>query len=336
MNADPPPPPQSIARRVFSLPTVISLAIALALLVFLWFRFDVDLAATWSQIREANPLYLALAITVHYSSFFFRGLRWRLLLHNVRQPHEPDPGRLHCSLLILLGWFANSVSFFRLGDAYRAYLYHDERRASFSRTMGTVVSERALDLGIVILLLALTLPFLAGSNPAAAMTLAAAAGILLTVMGLALLLLYLTRRAQGQWLPPWLAGRYHRFRDGILGSFRQVPLATGWGVLGWLAEVARMYFVILALGLELSEPLVVIATLANSVLTLVPTPGGLGAVEWGLAGLLAQLSALSIAAIAALVLVDRFITYLSVVVVGGILFLTRWAARLRRDRRAAA
>lgn len=322
--------PQSIARRVFSLPSIISLAVAMALLVFLWFRFEVDLAETWRQIGAANPWYLSLAVAVHYSAFLFRGLRWRLLLNNVREEGEARPGLGHCSQLIMLGWFANSVAFFRLGDAYRAYLYHDDRGASFSRTMGTILSERVLDTVIIILLLAVALPFLAGSNPAAAGLLAAVSGVLVAAMGALLLLLYATRKAQGRRLPAWLAGRYRQFQAGTLGSFRRVPLATAWGLLGWLVEVARLYLVTLALGIDLSGPLVVITILANSLLTLAPTPGGLGAVEWGLAGLLAQLSTLSIAAIAALVLLDRSITYLSVIGVGSVLFLARGAARLRR------
>ena len=328
--------PQSIARRVFSLPSIISLAVALALLVFLWFRFDVDLAETGRQLRAADPFYLALAVVIHYSAFLFRGLRWQLLLSNVRETGEARPGLWHCSQLIVLGWFANSVSFFRLGDAYRAYLYHDDRGASFSRTMGTILSERVLDTAIIILLLAIALPFLAGSNPEAAWLLAAISGALVAGLGLLLLLLYATRKAQGRRLPAWLAGRYRQFQAGTLGSFRRVPLATAWGLLSWLAEVARIYLVTLALGLDLSGPLVVFATLANSVLTLAPTPGGLGAVEWGLAGLLNQLSTLSIAAIAALVLLDRSITYLSVIVVGSVLFLARWIARLRRKGLPAA
>ena len=56
---------------------------------------------------------------------------------------------LYCSELTLLGWFANSVAWFRLGDAYRAYLYHNEQKVSFSRTAGTILSERMLDTALV-------------------------------------------------------------------------------------------------------------------------------------------------------------------------------------------
>ncbi len=330
-------PPPSLVRRVFSLPTLISLALALAFLVFLATRFDVDLNATWQQVRSANPLYLSLALVIHYTIFPFRGMRWRLLLRNVQQPGETPPGRLYCTQLVLLSWFANAVTWFRLGDGYRAYLYHAESGAPFSRTIGTILSERLLDLGAIILLLALSLPFLAGSGSSAAWPVAGTAGALLGLLVAVLLVLIAARGALTRRLPSRLARRvvarvaeqYRLFRAGVLGSLRQAPLAAGWGLLSWLAEVARLYLVTLALGIDLSLPLVIFATLANSILTLAPTPGGLGAVESGLAGLLKQLSALPTPAVLALVLVDRAITYLSILVSGPALFLGRWAGRRR-------
>ena len=144
----------------------------------------------------------------------------------------------------------------------------------------------------------------------------------------------LLRRALG-WLPDrpfnWLLERYRQFRDGALLSLRRVPLAAGWGALGWLAEIARLYLVTQALDINLSPALIVFVTLANSLLTLVPTPGGLGAVEAGLTGLLKQLSVLSTPTAVALVVVDRSISYLSVIAAGAVLFLVRWAMRRRRS-----
>jgi len=78
----------------------------------------------------------------------------------------------------------------------------------------------------------------------------------------------------------------------------------------------------------------VFLTLANSLLSLVPTPGGVGAVESGVGGLAVRLSSLSATAAAALVLIDRAITYLSVIVIGVVLFVARQA--LWRPRTADA
>ena len=332
--------PTSIARRVFSLPTLVSLALAAAFLAFLVTRFDVDLAATWQQVKSANPLYLALALAIHYTTFLFRGARWRLLLRNVQGSDEASPTVAHCSQLVLLGWFANSVAWLRLGDAYRAYLYHEERRASFPRTMGTILSERLLDVAVIGLLLAVSLPFLLGRGLGREAGLVSAAVLtLLALLGLSLLALAglgCIRERLPARLPAWVTTQFLRFRDGALGSLRQAPLAALWGLLAWLAEVGRLYLVTQALGIDLPPALIVFATLANSVLTLVPTPGGLGAVESGVAGLLKQLGGIATPAALSITLVDRSISYLSVIAAGTILFLARSAWRRKAGPATAA
>jgi uncharacterized protein (TIRG00374 family) len=320
----------SLVRRAISLPTLVSLGVAAAFLLFLVVRFDVDLSAIWEQVKSSNPWYLALAVVVHYTTFIFRGARWRLLLRNAQGQDQPVPGVLYCSELILLGWFANSVAWFRLGDAYRAYLYQSEQDGSFSRTIGTILSERMLDTMLVVLLLAASVPFLlVGQGGGASWTVMGTALALLAILIFGLLVIARSRQHLLRWLPRWAATRYQRFCEGALDSFRQIPLATLLGLLGWLAEVGRLYLVALALGIDLTLALVVFITLANSLLTLVPTPGGVGAVESGVAGLLVRLSALATSTAAALVLVDRSISYLSIIISGTVLFLARQSFRRR-------
>ena len=154
----------SILRRVFSLPAIVSMALAALFLVFIVTRFDVDLGAMWDEVTGANPWYLALAFLVHYTTFLFRGIRWRLLLQNAASGDDQVPGVVYCSQLVLLSWFANSVGWLRLGDAYRAYLYRDEQNGSFSRTIGTILAERSLDTVLVASLLLASVPFLLDSG----------------------------------------------------------------------------------------------------------------------------------------------------------------------------
>lgn len=76
-----------------------------------------------------------------------------------------------------------------------------------------------------------------------------------------------------------------------------------------------------------ASPWLFFIALANSLLTLVPTPGGFGAVEPGVAALLVRLSSLTANAATALVLVDRSITFVSIIIVGALLFLGRQTFR---------
>ena len=317
--------PVPIKRRVFSLPSLVSLALAGAFLFFLVTRFDVDPEAALALVKDSNPWYLALAVLVHYTTFLFRGARWRILLRNAQEDGSAVPGVLYCSQLVLLGWFANSVAWFRLGDAYRAYLYRDEMGASFSRTIGTLLAERMLDAILVLLLLLVAVPFLLGGGEIVTWTVLGTAIVLVFTLIVVFLGLRLAKDRALRMLPGWLAERYQRLQEGAVGSFRQVPPVTILGLLGWLSEVARLYLVAHALNLGLSIPLVIFIALANSLLTLVPTPGGIGAVESGVAGLLVRLSSLSVNAATALVLVDRSITYVSVIAVGAVLLVLRQA-----------
>jgi uncharacterized protein (TIRG00374 family) len=319
--------PQSILRQVLSLPAIISLVLAALFLVFIITRFDVDLNATWDRVKNSNPWYLGLAFMVHYTTFFFRGVRWRLLLQNAAVPGATVPGVFYCSQLVLLGWFANSVGWLRLGDAYRAYLYRDEQNGSFSRTVGTILAERALDTVLVAVLMVVAAPFLLDSGSSVAWVVLALAVSL--AVGLAMVLVAMTwaRGLLLRRLPAWMGVRYERFHQGTMGSFQRLPMATVWGSLGWAAEIGRMFLVVQALGFDISFALIVFLTLANSMLTLVPTPGGVGAVESGVGGLAVRLSGLTASAAAALVLIDRAITYISVIVLGAALFLVRQAVR---------
>ena len=322
--------PPSIIRRTMSLPAIISIALAALFLVFIVTQFNVDLGAIWRRVTGLNPLVLALAVVVHYTTFIFRGARWRLLLQNASPHNDPVPGVVYCSQLVLLGWFANSVGWLRLGDAYRAYLYREEQKGSFSRTIGTILAERALDTILVALLLLVAAPFLLDSRDQ--LTWVVMVLSVSMVVGLIVILSAMTwaRDVLLRRLPPFLSTRYERFHNGTMGSFQRLPEATVWGLLGWAAEIGRMYLVVMALGFDIGVDIVVFLTLANSLLTLVPTPGGIGAVESGVGGLAVRLSSLTATAAATLVLIDRAITYVSVILLGGLLFVARQIVRKSR------
>ena len=70
----------TLRRRVLSVPTLSAVAIGGSLLVFALVRiFDLDWSEVWSNIRSVDPIKYLLAIVLYYLSFWFRGLRWRLI-----------------------------------------------------------------------------------------------------------------------------------------------------------------------------------------------------------------------------------------------------------------
>ena len=305
----------------------------MAFLVFLTSRFSIDLGSTWETIRQSNPFLYVLALVVHYTTFPFRGARWRLLLRNAGVAQvAPLPSQGTAARLVLLGWFASSITWFRLGDAYRAYAYSEETGAPMARTMGTVLAERVMDIVLVFLLLLAGFLLLYADPKLRPSKTFLVVGLALTVVaGLLLLAMQLFRSSVLRLLPQRVRSGYRSFHEGTMRSFRTLPLVFLVGLLGWLSEVGRLYLVVWATGLEVGIGLIVFVTVANALLTAVPlTPGGLGIVETGIVGLLMwalpRESAVSIA------LLDRSISYLSVILLGAVAFVYHQRILARRSR----
>jgi len=315
----------SLRQRFFNMQTLISFVAAFAILYFFLARVDIDLSATWARMQQASPAPYLAALGVYYSTFLLRAVRWRLLLANVgfdraSGVHLPSTGGL--MEIVLLSWFANCVVPAKLGDAYRAYLLKKNARTSFSTTVGTVVAERVIDMSVLFVLLALSAASVLGRRQEAAVS------IVEVGLGFAVLMLMvvLAMRAFGSriqgWLPLRLQGFYGRFQDGTLHSFQQLPLVVLLTVLIWLGEGLRLLFVTHSLGLSLGFVLVIFVALANSLLTAVPfTPGGLGLVEAGVVGVLLGAGVLAKEDAVSVAMLDRTISYWSLVVVGLLLYL---------------
>ncbi len=284
-----------------------------------FFGFPLNLGEAWRLVLSADPVLLGLAVLVHYACYFLRGARWRVLMGG---SPVPVPGFLYCGQLVLLGWFVNSIGWIRLGDPFRANLCRQEWGASFSWVMGTIVAERLLD-GLLVSLFLLSaglLLLVSGQWDVGAGALGLSL-IMLLALGLAFLLLPLGRGIVERFLPTkgfseFLLSTLLRFRSGFAGGRRRFPLTALLGVLAWSAEVGRLYLVCQALGLDVGLFAAAVLSLGGSLLSLFPTPGGIGAVEAGMAGLAVRISPVGLPGAAAMVLLDRAITMLSVVLTG--------------------
>ncbi|MBI4306365.1 MAG: flippase-like domain-containing protein [Chloroflexi bacterium] len=333
----------SLRRKVFSLPTCIAIVVAVGVLgLVAWRFFDVDWTSLRGQVLSMNPLKYILALGLYYLSFWFRGMRWRLIAKTAgigRTEGVRIPSAITSAFIILMGWFANSVAFLRLGDAYRGYGLARESGASFSAGLGTVVAERVQDMAAILLVLLGATAALAYTREVAAPAVVVAVSIVL--FGFLIAALVAMRFVGGERLslrlPARLRAPYMKFRAGTLQSFRprDLPLQLSLGVCGWVLEVARLYFVSEAIGVDLSFTVAAFAALANAMLSTIPTPGGFGFVEGGLAGVLVLLG-LGHTDAFAVTLVDRSISWISVIVFGGAVFFYWHTFRDREARRRQA
>jgi len=102
------------------------------------------------------------------------------------------------------------------------------------------------------------------------------------------------------------------------GETRRLVLATTVAVLGWVAFSMALYVGVLAVGAPIPLGFALFLTPAAGVVTLLPTPGGLGSTEIGLTAAITVLVATPPAVVAAGVIVFRLVTYWLVVAAGGL------------------
>jgi glycosyltransferase 2 family protein len=339
----------SIGKCLLSWRTIVPLVVAIVVLVFFTQRANINPQKTWNAIRTANNIFLLAAFLIYYLAFPIRALRWRILLGNVgfakaNGMHLPKFGKL--VEIIYISWFANAIVPAKLGDLYRAYLLRQDTGSSASRSFGTVLAERLLDL-IVLLLLFIPAAIISlheNLPPQLLLGLKVTlVGVIIGIMGL--FVWHLLREHVTALVPPRFRNHYNHFQEGTLGSFRRLPTLTGLTVSVWACESLRFFFIALSLNL-IGGNLVHIVTaaffiaLGEALLTVVPfTGGGVGVVEGGMVAMLLLFThgtpnAMNLSAAA--IVLDRMITLFSILAIGFIVFIFAFSRQATRQHMAGA
>jgi uncharacterized protein (TIRG00374 family) len=276
-------------------------------------------------VQEASLGLFALAFAIFYCSFFFRALRWEVMLSNVGYSHageQPMPSLFGLVRIMYLAWFANCVTVARLGDAYRGYLLKKEAGVSFAVTLGTVLAERLLDLIVLTAIMGASVLVAFGDSLPTGVAQILAAGLILSAIGVFGLLAM--QRFQGAFervIPKRLRTHYVRLGHGLIGSTCRLPLLVSYSVVGWLIEGTTLYVIAAAVGVPISVAGALAIALAASLLTTVPfTPAGLGFTEVGMVVMLGWLG-LDVTTASAVTLLFRLINYWSIVVLGFTLYI---------------
>jgi uncharacterized protein (TIRG00374 family) len=307
--------------------TILSFLLAIALLVFIFTRFDVHPTEIWAVVQHANLAFFAVGFLVYYAAFVLRGLRWQRLLANVGFARERGykipsiPGLIE---IIYLSWFVNCIVPAKLGDAYRSYLLKRAAGISFSRIIGTILAERMIDIVILFtLLLASALLTFQGRVPTELNLTIAFGGLLVLVLLVGLVAMRRFGHVVERLVPGRFREKYVKLQEGTLQSFRRrsLPALIGYTAMIWLLAGGRLFFVTRSLDTHIDLAVVIFIALASSLLTTLPlTPGGVGLVEGAVFVVLRTVgvddaTALSIA------LLDRLINYWSIVGGGIIVYI---------------
>lgn len=119
--------------------------IVLSLLLLWWALRDVSLGEVAREIGAADPLLFLLAILATLAGFWFRAVRWGILL----LPAHPDvPFRPRFAATVI-GFAANNLLPARVGEFARAYALTRLGDVRIGASLATLVVERLLD-GLVL------------------------------------------------------------------------------------------------------------------------------------------------------------------------------------------
>ena len=269
-------------------------AIAVLTIFFLYlFLRNADLRGVWQIIRTTNFFWLAVAFVINLSALFFRTLRWQTIL----DPDAPPP--------FYPTFFANTVGYMlstilpiRAADVARPALLARRTSHRFSGALGTVLTERVLDLFTI---LALFVYFAAlrwrdfSSNPETARWFfvvkagAIASAVMLTVLSFFIVGLYFFRgfvrrmhEGLGRLVPRRYREAWMHFFDTFVETLElsrhptalvRVVVLTA---VIWACLTGQFYFTALALHHPLPWDASIFVTGVTTIGLAIPTPGGVG------------------------------------------------------------
>ncbi len=256
------------------------------------------LAGHWSEVAaalgRADLAWLAVGVCILVVLYYFRVARWRLFLGHI----QPVRG-LSATSATCIGFMANNILPWRLGEFVRSYVLHRRERVVFGHALATVGLARVFDLIGLSILLLVTWIMMAWCSPVAdaagdlmrkvwqgglILVLMAAAGSCVLV-GLAVwpAPLLRTGEACSRLLPAAWRGPANGFLRSVakaMGFVRgrgDVALAVGLSAGVWLAQGASTYALARALGLGIGLAGSFLAVVAVAVAVALPqAPGYLG------------------------------------------------------------
>jgi len=101
----------------------------------------------WSYIKQAHPIPILISIIFGALSHVSRAYRWKFLLN----PLGYRPSFINLTGAVLINYLSN-LGIPRSGDVLRVTVISAYEKISFSKGLGTVISERVIDLMMMLLL----------------------------------------------------------------------------------------------------------------------------------------------------------------------------------------
>jgi glycosyltransferase 2 family protein len=313
-------------KRILRVSAIVLLT-AIFLALFLW---KSNLRDVWRILLTTNMAWFATGFIINGSALIFRTIRWRILLH------ESGPPTFYPTFFAnTMGYMLSTVLPIRAGDVARPALLARRTHVRFSEALGTVLTERVLDLLAILLLFVFFCIFRWRDFDSAVVHGGAGiAGAMLAVLALLIVAFRFFRsavrrahQALGRVLPQRFHDPWMRFFDAFATTlditkrplaFAGIMLST---VIIWFCLTSQFWFVLMAAHRPLPFDSSFFLTAATTVGIAIPTPGGVGGFHKACQYVLTTFYQFDIDSSVAVAVLFHIVGTLPVVVVGAILFL---------------
>ena len=321
--------------------TSITLLTVVFLALFLW---KSNLRDVGRILRTTNLLWLVAGLLVNFATLFFRTIRWRVLIDD-----KNPPGFYPTFTATTIGYMLSNVLPIRAGDVARPALLARRTPVTFSKALGTVLTERVLD---VISILSLFLFFcLRRWNDYDSVVVhggAVGAGTMLAVtLAMVIMIFFFSagfRRLHervGRLLPIRFREAWMRFFDAFSANVQLVtnPLGAAVVLLStagvWFCLTAQYWCVFFASHRLLPLDASLFLSAATTVGVAIPTPGGIGGFHKLSQYVLTTFYGLDIDSSVAVTVLLHVVSTLPVIVAGLLLFVhegLKWREVSRETR----
>ncbi len=135
------------------LKTIVPIAFGFFLIAYTYTHTSpTDRQLIYQNISQAHPFWVGLSLLIGLLSHISRAVRWNYLL----KPLGYKPALKSNVLVILMGYFAN-LGIPRSGEILRATALSTYEKVPFQKGFGTIITERVIDLFILLLVVGLSL-----------------------------------------------------------------------------------------------------------------------------------------------------------------------------------
>ncbi len=267
------------------------LLISVGLLAYI-FATKVEWSELYAALKGANYWWLIPNVILILVTMVFRAFRWKYMI----EPIKPLSARRLFSIT-MIGFMANNVLPFRLGEFVRAYSLSNKEQVSKSASMATIFVERIVfDLIMLLIIFGIVILF----SPLQKMIDEIRYGVIVTLIialtGVVVTLYLSTRRNRDSRLMKRILGFLPRkighFLNSMLDRFstglefiwdgRRLFLVTFHTLMIWVVMGLSNYFIFLVFGFQLPIAASFVLLVVVSILIMAPSsPGFVGVYHYG-------------------------------------------------------